>query len=283
MIPALLMIMCISASTSESIFRKMFANRFGGKGTFLFNAFVTAAAGLFFALTSGGLQWEPGILPYVLLFSFCYATTSATYTLALSCGPLSLSTLIFSFSTILPTLYGLLLGESIRVSTFLPGLALLLISLFFTNKPEKNQKISLRWIIFLTIATITNGGCSIFQTMQQVAFHEQYKNELMTLSLALVTLFFLILAFFTGRKEIKSHLKCCWWQGTLAGICNAVLNLLVMVLRPILGASILFPLFSGGSLVLAFLVSTFLYKEKLSRWQFIGFVLGIGSVILLSV
>ena len=140
MIPALLMILCISASTTESIFRKMFANRFGGKGTFLFNAFVTAAAGLFFAFTSGGLQWEPGILPYVLLFSFCYATTSATYTLALSCGPLSLSTLIYSFSTILPTLYGLLLGESIRVSTFLPGLALLLISLFFTNKPQKNEK-----------------------------------------------------------------------------------------------------------------------------------------------
>ena len=48
-------------------------------------------------------------------------------------------------------------------------------------------------------------------------------------------------------------------------------------------ASILFPSISGGGIVLGFLLSTFVYKERLSRIQYIGYAIGTASVIILNI
>lgn len=282
MLTVSLMLILVGCGTMQNVFRKPYTNRFNGKGTHIFNAFTTGAAAIFFAAISGGLSFEPAILPYVLAFSLCYATSTITFMLALCCGPLSLSSLILSFSAIIPTCYGIVLGEPIKYFTFLPGLILLLVSLVLTNKPEKNQKISFKWLALILTSSICNGGCAVFQAAQQVAFKEKYGNELMVYSLLIVTVVFLIFSLITERKELKLYLKFGAGFGALTGLCNGGLNLMLLLLRPLLGAALLFPLYSGGTLILTFFISTFFYKEKLSKIQILGFVLGLGSVILLS-
>ena len=44
----------------------------------------------------------------------------------------------------------------------------------------------------------------------------------------------------------------------------------------------MFPVISGGGIVLTFLISLFNHKEKLSKWQLIGSGLGLISVVLLK-
>ena len=61
-----------------------------------------------------------------------------------------------------------------------------------------------------------------------------------------------------------------------------IINLFVMILSGKVAASVMFPLISGGGIILTYLISKFFYKETLSRRQFVGFILGLLSVIFLS-
>ena len=68
----------------------------------------------------------------------------------------------------------------------------------------------------------------------------------------------------------------------LCGVANGVVNLLVMVASLTIEKSVMFPLISAGGIVLTWIISVFLYKEKLSMKQNIGLVLGIVSIVFLN-
>ena len=123
----------------------------------------------------------------------------------------------------------------------------------------------------------------IFQTMQQVKFEQKFGNELMGYSLILVSLLFFTISLITERKNWKTYLRGGAYGGAFAGFLNGGHNLTVMLSRPLFGAAVVFPLIAGGGLVLTFLISWLFFKEKLHRWQVIGFFLGLASVILLSI
>lgn len=283
MLSTLLILLDLVATSSQTLFRKPFTLRFGQKGVYMFNAFSAIAAIAFFILSAGRLEWELGILPYAIGFAISYAVSTACTLLAISCGPISLTSLICSASTLIPTLYGLVfLQESVKPITFYPGLGLLMLSLLVANKPQKGERISAKWLFFAILAAVGNGGCMIFQTAQQVAFDNRYGNELMILALAMVLLIFIAMTLIADRKGAKEHLKYSWFPGLMCGVLNGANNLLVMILRPMVGAAVLFPIVTGGGLVCSFLISALIYKEKLSRIQIFGFALGIVAVVLLK-
>ncbi len=80
-----------------------------------------------------------------------------------------------------------------------------------------------------------------------------------------------------------SFIKAGWKEAILCGLANAIVNMLVMVLSGTMPASLLFPLISGGGILITHLVARFYYKEKLSKIQTLGFVIGLASVILLNI
>lgn len=284
MLSTLLILLDLAMNSSQTFFRKPFSTRFGGKGVYLFNAFSAVAAIAFFIVSAGRLEWDLGILPYSIGFAVSYAIATACSLLAISFGPISLTSLISASSTLLPTFYGLFfLQETVKPATFYPGLCLLMVSLFFANKPQKGEKVSLKWLFFAVMAALGNGGCMIFQTAQQVAFDNKYGNELMILSLAIVLFLFLLMTVTVDRKGAKEHLKYSWFPGLMCGVLNGANNLLVMLLRPMVGAAVLFPVITGGGLICSFLISTLFYKEKLTRVQVFGFALGIAAVVLLKI
>lgn len=84
------------------------------------------------------------------------------------------------------------------------------------------------------------------------------------------------------RRMLGTHLRrgAPWYL--LCGAANGVVNLLVMVLAKEMTASAMFPVISAGGIVMTFLVSVCIYKERLSVWQLIGVLLGAGSVVFLS-
>ena len=64
-------------------------------------------------------------------------------------------------------------------------------------------------------------------------------------------------------------------------IHNGAANLFVMILAK-MPASPVYPLISGGSIILTWIIARFFYKEKLTVYQNIGLVLGIGAVAFLN-
>ena len=182
----------------------------------------------------------------------------------------------------IPSIYGLIfLRDPIRPG-FFPGLAALLISLLLINMPDKNSRISLRWLISVALAFLGNGMCSVTQKMQQVAFDGAYKNEFMIVSLAIVMAVMLAVTLIRERKHLKAITRAGWYLPLICGGLNGAVNLWVMILSALMPVSVMFPSISAGSLVLTYIFSRLLYKERLTKLQFIGFVLGLVSVILLN-
>jgi multidrug transporter EmrE-like cation transporter len=95
----------------------------------------------------------------------------------------------------------------------------------------------------------------------------------------------LVVCAIANKEDIRVSTGMCVGFAAITGIANGIVNLLVMVLSAPgqIDASILFPSISGGGIVLGFIMATFVYKEKLSKLQYVGYAIGTASVILLNI
>ncbi len=282
---ALFLILSIFGTSIQGVATKAFGVKNGGKGCYTYLAVSRLAGIILLLITAGTLHFDASVIPYALIFGVLYITSSLFSFLSVNTGPLSLSSLISSYSLMLPTVYGLVCLRDPVGSGFVPGLILLLVSLFLINKKsnEKGEPITKKWIIFVCIMFLANGGGSIVQAMQQRASGGKYKNEFLIVALTLVVAVAFVISLFKEKKDISGCLKKGWLPAVICGCANVAVNLLVMILQGMMPVSVLFPLISAGSLVLTFFIARFLYKEKLSRVQIVGYVLGVLSVIFLNI
>ena len=268
--------------SGQSIVKKMYTNKVADGGIYFFNTVLSAAALLFFAVTSSKLHFNLSFVPYSIGFAAAYSVASVFAVLAIANGSLSLTSLFTSYSLMIPTFYGLMIGDTVGMG-FIPGMVMLVVSLFLTNKTGEKAKISFKWIVYVFLSFVGNGMCTVVQKMQQVASNGAYKNEFMIVALAIVTVVMLVMAMFKERKEIKAYAKVGWFWAIVCGALNGLVNLFVMILSGRMAVSIMFPLISAGGLIVTYIVSRFFYKEKLTKMQFIGFIFGLAAVVFLNI
>ena len=271
----------------QNVTKKGFGTKVNGGGTFFFSGISSLFAMLFFICTSKEFVFDAATIPYSLGFGLSYAASLIFGYLAIASGSASLSALISSYSLMIPAFYGLIfLKEDIGIF-FIPGLALLLISIFLINKKTDNESSAFtpKWIFYVIMSFIGGGMCSVTQKMQQVAFDGKYKNEFMIIALLFVLCVNIVFTLLKERKNIKLYLKKGWLLGSSCGIMNGVVNLFVMILTTELkmSASVMFPVIGAGTLIITYIFYRFMFKEVLTRPQLAGFVLGTISVLLLNI
>jgi drug/metabolite transporter (DMT)-like permease len=284
MINYLLLALVTVGVSVQQISKKSFSQKVPN-GAYSFCAGSALMALVVFLITSGGkFVFTYQTLYYAIAFTVSYSVCTVTSMLAVKTGPLSLTSLMVSYSLIIPALYGLImLGEPIKL-TLIIGIILLLISLFFINIEKKGEpkKITLKWIIYVFLAFVCNGACSAIQKVQQLSSNGLYKTELMIMSLIITTIVLTIFAGFNEKKDTLVNLKKGFWLFAICGIANGVVNYLVLLLSNRLPASVMFPVISAGGIVLSAIVAITVYKEKLSKYQWIGMILGTISIISLN-
>ncbi len=255
-------------------------------GVFSFSAATALFALLVFIPTKQGLlSIPPVLLIYSILFSFFYTLSTVTSYLALHTGSLSLTSLITSYSLIIPSFYGIMvLGEKISLTLFF-GIGLLLVSLFLINCEGKKaeRQISFTWIIYVSLAFFGNGACSTVQRVQQLDYNGFYKNEFMFISLIITALSLFIFAIFSEKNNLGTNLKKGFIWYALCGLANGLVNLFVILLALRMPASVSFPIISAGGIITSAAMSIFIYKEKLSLTQVIGLILGTLAIVVLSI
>ena len=277
------LISVIFGISGQNITKKIFSEKTGGNGVYTFSMLSGLAAAAFFILTASEFHWNAALIPYALFFASPYGTAIIFNILALRCGPLSLTALITSFSLMIPTFYGLIFLKDPVSFGLYPGLALLGVSLFLINKKGRDAKgVSLKWLVCVLLAFLGNGFCSVAQTMQQKQFAGQYKNEFMITALLIVVGIMGVLVVLKERKNAGNYIRNGWYLSLGCGILNGMVNMFVMILTGLMNVSVMFPLVSVGGIVLTFIVSKVFYKEKLTTAQHIGFLLGIGAIVLLN-
>lgn len=130
----LTLIITIVIMSSQNILIKQYNVKSRNRNSFLFSAVSSLFAMLFFMISSGSdLRFTLQFVPYSIGFAAAYALALVGQNLAIASDPLSISSLVNSYSLIIPTLYGILfLKESLKPTAYV-GIALLLISLYFIN------------------------------------------------------------------------------------------------------------------------------------------------------
>ena len=131
---------------------------------------------------------------------------------------------------------------------------------------------------------VGNAGCSITQRTQQIHFNGQYGNFLMMLATAISVIICLADYLKSDKIDSVKILKKSWYIPTFAGGFNGILNLCVILLATsTLSVSLIYPVISIGSLMLTTIFSAIVFKEKMFWWQWLGVVIGMIAVGILSV
>jgi len=259
------------------------------KGGFIFTALISLFAMLFFFVTDkGGLNFPPEMIPYGIASGAFYCMASFLTYVAYGCGSFVLTNLFLSYSLLFSVGYGLfVLGESATVLTYI-GLGLMMISVFLVrgvkkdSAAEEKTKISLKWVICIALSVIGSGMFGVMQKLQQVKFEKSCDNEFMIVTLGFSAAVLLIAGIIMNGKDLLYILRHGGLYASAAGVSNGATNLLNLVVNAMIPISIAAPTRSGVKIVISFLISLFIFKEKLTKRQIAGVVIGAAALILLN-
>ena len=258
---------------------------------FLYNA-ITGLVSAIIIFFWGGIG-KVSLFTLLLGIVFGLITTLQTITLlkAMEIGPMSYTTLINSFSTLIPTLSGaLFFNEKIEL-VHIFGIILMIISFILSvDKSKNNDSASIKWLIYSIIAFICTGSIGVMQKIHQSSEFKGELNAFLVLAFVVSFVFAIILTLLFSKKENNPILQknkngkvnyIILLVIVIAGACVAVNNKLNLYLSGVMDSAVFFPIVSGGGLVLTTISALIVFKEKLTKKQWAGIVIGILSVILL--
>lgn len=288
------LILSLLAHLGGSIAKKYYTDKApaGLSGGFVFNAVsnLTAAVVLLFWGNFG----LPSVFTMVLGLVFGAVTVlqGITNIAALQVGPMSYTSVIISFSTLISALSGVLFfGESLGWAQIV-GILLMLASFVLAAKNDgETQKANVKWLILCLAAFIATGGIGVMQKIHQSSEFRNELNAFLVIAFVSSAIFSVIFAVLlksnktrngdTKEKKNNKQLRHLLVLMIASGVCIAVNNKFNLYLSGVMDSAVFFPIVNGGGLVLVTLTAVLLFKEKLSIKQWIGVVLGIASVVFL--
>jgi drug/metabolite transporter (DMT)-like permease len=230
------------------------------------------------------LDWS--VLPYSLGYALAFASCALATVYALQTGPVVLTSLILQLSLIGTTAWGFFFWNTPFTWLVAVGLGLIVVALWlclYTKKEEEN-KISAKWLFWVSVMFVGNAACTIIQRTQQINYDYKYKNFLMTVAMLFAVLFCLAVYLKSDKSDTKEIVKGSWQFPVAGGVLNAVMNLCVMLLAATsLSPSLIYPVLAIGSLSVTTVFSAFVFKEKMRWWQWVGVAVGAVAVALLSI
>ena len=273
------------------VFQKVIQDRYNAKcrsGVFLFSGMISFFAMCFFMAVNRDWTWSSELMIPAVSFGLSYAAATVFVVLAIKCGSLAKTTLITSYSLLVPAFAGLIILREPLGIPMIAGMILLVLSLWLTNHRKKTadapkERISLKWLVFVLLGFVGNGMCS---TVQKLAPHYLGADVNLTLStiaaLGLSTVVLIAASFLTKETDLKSTLRVGGPLSLFCGLFNGAVNYLAIYLNQFIPASVMFPVLSAGELILIVPYSLLVRRERFTAKQWAGFAVGVVSVVLLN-
>jgi len=205
---------------------------------------------------------------------------------SLSSGPVSITSLIASCSFIIATIFSIIYNKETVNIVEVIGMVVMLLSLFMCmDRKNKNLIATKKWKFYVTIFFFAGGMIGIINKLFQTS---NAKTELdsMLLVASLVSAFVLaVMGFVLGgikKSGAPRIYKSDIFYIFACGLVSCVYNRLNVHLAGVMDGALLFPISNGSLLLLNSLTGVFLFKEKLSKIQIFGIVVGFSSIIMLA-
>lgn len=265
-------------TVGQSAFAKIASTKEKTTGS-MFNTLKVGASLIFFLLISFyKMQFHLPTVLFASVYGFALFFSTIFGYMALMYGSMALTSLIVSYSVIIPCIFSIIfLGETVSFVRIL-GIVLLLFSMYLLKQQAENVKVNKQWFVYVAITFFCNGICSVIQKLHQTVYPSCYCNEFMVYSLGVTFILFLTTAICKKEEKNTRVMK----YAVLAGILMGVGNYLTLVLSSKIDASVLFPIVSVFSMICNVIVSKLYFKDKFSVMQLTGICFGVFSVLLIK-
>lgn len=199
---------------------------------------------------------------------------------ALAVGPMNITLMITTSSTIIPTLSGVFFGE--RFSLTKLALVFVLIAFIYLSLQNGEQKaMNKKWFLFVMLTFFTQGLVGVLQKVHQNSVYREEASGFLFVTFLLACLF--------NRSRVKEKVKELNFGkkqilfALICGLCTFTMNFLNLKLAGVLPSQIFFPVVNGGSMVLSQIMSVVMFKEIPTKKQIVGLAGGIATLIAICI
>ncbi len=261
----------------------------GGRNLMLSNMMTGAVAMIVFAIA--GVNFSAFRDPLFVILAFLYGLATicsqSLYIMAVRNGSLSICSLIYSASFLIPTVFSAAVYREPMTWNKIVGIACMLLAiLLVSGKGSGQEKMGrLSWgLIFLSM--LCSGSVGVLQRV--VGHRWNGENQTGYLFGAFVCLFILsgigtALLWKRGERAECSQKRFLLFGGTMA-VCVTFANRLNTYLGGgALPGMVFFPVLNGGCILLSALASRVMFRERLSVRQMIGIGVGLCAIILIAI
>ena len=254
----------------------------------LINGFIFACIALIFVafVPSAG---TPEIV-FGIIMGTLTVLCQVSYMTALSLGPLSLTGLVYNLAMLVPIFVSKIRYDEPLSAFRIAGIALSIAALIINTKPSSGDRISKKWYLFILLAFAFNGMVATTTKIFTNDFVPKGvlfpKETYAYLGCAYITATLLSALVFLIVRAKKQKPTCRAVPSLF--VYAVVVALLLAVFQPIYAYSasiipgtLLFPVYNGASTLLVTVSGMVLFKEKLSRRQWIGVSVGAVAIVLM--
>lgn len=279
----LILLMGILASSKMS-FQTAFSKRNvkNSMDAICFNIFVFITATIIFIPKIFGCS--PAVWIYATISAICTVAYQLFYTKALSIGNVSMTVIIVNFGMVINVLVSYLFFDEPVSFIRLIAICMTVMSFIICNVGKKTNGVELKWLIFTLLSMVTSSGGSIVQKFLGESRYSG-ENQAYVSCLYLVATVISIIIFLIVRNKEKRSFKIGFATIKYAVMVGLTLGLYQAVFTYGLAhidGTFLFPAQTGATIVLSTISGMVIFKDKFTKKQLIGSILGIISLVLMS-
>ena len=242
----------------------------------------------------GGVKLVTG--PVMLLaagFGVAYAATIILLQNALALGPMGATKLLYNFYMVFPVLFSIFFcGETLTLPILLgiacmAGVTVLSVPRDKDPDPNRLKKDIFRWFIVTLLATVSNGVLTIVKRSLSWRFPEAEPASFTFWGFAFAALIcWSVVIGFKWRTQAfrtwTAHPRLMARFVLAVGLSTALASLFQMLSLETVPGVVVFPLTSGGVLLLLWVYSAIAYREPVRIRGVLTLLLGLTGAFLLS-
>jgi drug/metabolite transporter (DMT)-like permease len=204
-------------------------------------------------------------------------------------GPVSLTTLIGNCSLLVSVIVCFILWEEPISLVDIVGLVLLMLGLTLTTYKKTSGKFKKGWAMISLLFLLLGAGVGIVFKAFSKRGGAKYTSNIMVVAAFVMLISYTLICFFTGSfpsksiPQTKKEKRFFIIFALGSGLLSCVYNRLNIYLSGVLNGIIFFPLFNGGVVLLSTALGILIFKEKLSKKQLSGVLLGILGICIIGV
>ena len=271
--------------------KNMYYNRFSetklksNRDTLLFNVVSCVGSVIFFLCL--GASFKISAFSFGMSAVFAFVTVGAQYLslLAMSLGSMSYSVLFTYLSMLIPTIFGIAAYSAPFGWLQVVGVILMVITFVLSLDLKSDKKVNIKWFAAAMGSFISWGLVGVCQQLHQNSPFADELDGFLLWTFIISTVIFAVIWAVTPKNnaapgyKIKSSATV---YIIIAGLFIGAINKINLFLSGAMNPVIFFPIVNGGVIVLSSLAAILIFREKLSKSQITGLLIGTVSILCLG-